>query len=328
MKKVSMQDIARELGFSKMTVSKCFHDSEDIPEETKQAVFKKADEMGYEYRKRVKYRIAVLFSEVYFEPNEKFYNELYKRLTEQEWRSSMKFSMIYVNMEDERNLYLNPMVLENDAIMLLGQFSKKFVASIVERRIPVVCLDFYYRGIEADSVISNSYQTSYELTSHLIEQGHKKICFLGNKNYTNSVNDRYMGYCKALLEENLEVDPKNRIDDRSERGILQEFALPEELPTAFVCNNDHAAYLLIRQLKQMGIKVPEDISVVGFDDVLYAEISEPPITSVHVKRKFMAEQAVSLMKRRMETPDAGARVVTIDCSIVYRKSVAAAVQKQ
>ena len=78
-------------GFSKMTVSKCFHDSEDIPEETKQAVFKKADEMGYEYRKRVKYRIAVLFSEVYFEPNEKFYNELYKRLTEQEWRSSMKF---------------------------------------------------------------------------------------------------------------------------------------------------------------------------------------------------------------------------------------------
>lgn len=236
--------------------------------------------------------------------------------------------MIYVNREDERNLYLNPMVLENDAIMLLGQFSKKFVASIVERRIPVVCLDFYYRGIEADSVISNSYQTSYELTSHLIEQGHKKICFLGNKNYTNSVNDRYMGYCKALLEENLEIDPKNRIDDRSERGILQEFALPDALPTAFVCNNDHAAYLLIRQLKQMGLKVPEDISVVGFDDVLYAEISEPPITSVHVKRKFMAEQAVSLMKRRMETPDAGARVVTIDCSIVYRKSVAAAVQKQ
>lgn len=327
MKKVSMQDIAKELGVSKMTVSKCFHDSEDISEETKQAIFRKADEMGYEYKKRVKYRIAVLFSEVYFEPNEKFYNELYKRLTEQEWRSSMKFSMIYVNREDERNLYLNPVVLENDAIMLLGQFSKRFVSGIVERRIPVVCLDFYYRGIEADSVISNSYQTSYELTSYLLEQGHREICFLGNKNYTNSVNDRYLGYCKALLEENLEINPKNRIDDRNDRGILQEFVLPDKLPTAFVCNNDHAAYLLIRQLKQKGLKVPEDISVVGFDDVLYAEISEPPITSVHVKRKFMAEQAVSLMKRRLETPDAGARVVTIDCSIVYRESVAGVSKK-
>ncbi|MDE6064170.1 MAG: substrate-binding domain-containing protein, partial [Lachnospiraceae bacterium] len=138
----------------------------------------------------------------------------------------------------------------------------------------------------------------------------------------NSVNDRYMGYCKALLEENLEINPRNRIDDRNDKGILQEFALPDKLPTAFVCNNDHAAYLLIRQLKQMGLKVPEDISVVGFDDVLYAEISEPPITSVHVKRNFMAEQAVSLMQRRLETPDAGARVATIDCSIVYRESVA------
>ena len=322
MKKVSMQDIATELGISKMTVSKCFKNSGDISEETKQLILKKADEMGYEYRKRIKYRIAVLFSEVYFEPNEKFYHELYRRLTEQEWHSSMKFSMIYVNREDEKKLYLNPMVLENDAIMLLGQFSRKFAASIVERRIPVVCLDFYYRGIEADSVISNSYQSSYELTSYLIEQGHRKICFLGNKNYTNSVNDRYMGYCKALMEENLEITPQNRIDDRGEGGILQEYMLPKDMPTAFVCNNDHSAYLLIRQLKQGGIRVPEDISVVGFDDVLYAEISEPPITSVHVKRKFMAEQAVSLLKRRIESPDAGIRVVTIDCSIVYRNSVA------
>ncbi len=68
--------------------------------------------------------------------------------------------------------------------------------------------------------------------------------------------------------------------------------------------------------------MPGDVSVVGFDDVLYAEISDPPITSVHVKRKFMAEQAIGLLKRRMESPDAGARVVTIDCSIVYRESVA------
>ena len=131
-----------------------------------------------------------------------------------------------------------------------------------------------------------------------------------------------MGYCKALMEENLAIDPHSRIDDRDDKGILQEFALPDKLPTAFVCNNDHAAYLLIRQLKQRGISVPGDVSVVGFDDVLYAEISDPPITSVHVKRKFMAEQAIGLLKRRMESPDAGARVVTIDCSIVYRESVA------
>ena len=93
MKKISMQDIATELGISKMTVSKCFNNSEDISEETKQIILKKADEMGYEYKRRIKYRIAVLFSEVYFDSTEKFYNGLYKSLQDLEWANCMKFSL-------------------------------------------------------------------------------------------------------------------------------------------------------------------------------------------------------------------------------------------
>lgn len=322
MKKVSMQDIATELGISKMTVSKCFKNSEDISEDTKQTILKKAQEMGYEYKRRIKHRIAVLFSEVYFEPNEKFYNGLYKRLKEQEWNSSMKFSLFYVSREDEKNNVLQAGVKENDAIMLLGQFSKKYVLYIQSHGLPVFCLDFHYRGIEADSVVSDSFQASYNLTSYMIERGHRRIAFVGNLNYTNSVNDRYLGYYKALLEEGIEMDPCCRIDDRDGHGILEYFRLPEEMPTAFVCNNDHTAYLLIRQLKREGIRVPEDVSVAGFDDVLYSEISEPPITTIHVQRRFMAEQAVLLVKRRLLQPDARPRTITIDCSIRYRESIA------
>lgn len=322
MKKVSMQDIATELGISKMTVSKCFKNSEDISEDTKQLILKKAQEMGYEYKRRIKYRIAVLFSEVYFEPNEKFYNGLYKRLQEQEWNSSMKFSLFYVSREDEKNSVLHAGVRENDAIMLLGQFSRKYVLYMQSHGLPVVCLDFHYRGIEADSVVSDSFQASYNLTSYMIEMGHRKIAFVGNLNYTNSVNDRYLGYYKALLEDGIDMRADYRIDDRDGRGILERFVLPEDMPTAFVCNNDHTAYLLIRQLKRTGFRVPEEVSVAGFDDVLYSEISEPPITSVHVQRRFMAEQAVLLIKRRLLQPDARPRMITIDCSIRYRESVA------
>lgn len=322
MKKVSMQDIATELGISKMTVSKCFKNSEDISDDTKQLILKKAQEMGYEYKRRIKYRIAVLFSEVFFEPNEKFYNGLYKRLQEQEWNNSMKFSLFYVSREDEKGNVLPAGVQENDAIMLLGQFSRKYVLYMQSHGLPVICLDFHYRGIEADSVVSDSFQASYNLTSYMIEMGHRRIAFVGNLNYTNSVNDRYLGYYKALLEEGIEMRPDYRIDDRDGHGILEEFLLPEDMPTAFVCNNDHAAYLLIRQLKRAGFHVPEEVSVAGFDDVLYSEISEPPITSVHVQRRFMAEQAVLLIRRRLLQPDARPRAITIDCSIRYRESVA------
>lgn len=322
MKKVSMQDIASELGISKMTVSKCFKNSEDISEETKQLILKKAEEMGYEYRKRVKYHVAVLFSEVYFEPNEKFYSGLYKRLQELEWANSVKFSLFYVSREAERRCELNPGVQESDGIMLLGQFSKKYVTFIMGKSIPLLCLDFHYRGVEADSVVSDSFQASYNLTAYLIELGHRDIAFVGNLNYTNSVNDRYLGYYKAILEEGISQEGGRRMDDRDEAGILKEFCLPEKMPTAFVCNNDHTAFLLIQQLKREGYLVPKQISVVGFDDVLYSEISDPPITSAHVQRKFMAEQALSLMKRRWNHPEAGARMVTIDCGIRYRESVA------
>ncbi len=322
MKKVSMQDIATELGISKMTVSKCFKNSGDISEETKQIILRKADEMGYEYKRRVKYRIAVLFSEVYFEPNEKFYNGLYRRLQEQEWENSMKFSLFYVSREDEKNHVINAGVEEHDGIMLLGQFSRKYVLFLMGTGRPVLCLDFRFRGVEADSGVSDSFQASYNLTSYLIEMGHRRIAFVGNLNYTNSVNDRYLGYYKALLEEGIDLAAQCRIDDRGEHGIRECFLLPEDMPSAFVCNNDHAAYILIRQLKSAGYKVPGEVSVVGFDDVLYSEISDPPVTTVHVNRRFMAEQAVLLMKRRFQQPDARPRTITIDCSIQYRESVA------
>ena len=112
-----------------------------------------------------------------------------------------------------------------------------------------------------------------------------------------------------------------RLDDRDDKGILQQIQLPTDMPTAFVCNNDHTAFLLIKQLKGLGFKVPEEVSVVGFDDVIYSEISDPPITSAHVQIEFMAEQAIQLMKRRLQHPEANVRTVTIDCSIKYRDSV-------
>lgn len=317
-----MQDIATEMGISKMTVSKCFKNSDDISEDTKRAILKKADEMGYKYKRRINHRIAVLFSEVYFDSTEKFYNGLYKSLQELEWANNMKFSLFYVSREDEKNNVTNVGVDDNDAIMFLGQFSKKYVLHMREKGLPVLCLDFHYRGMEVDSVVSDGFQASYNLASYMIEMGHRKIAFVGNLNYTNSVNDRYLGYYKALLEEGIAIEPQYRIDDRDEHGNLEQLRLPEDMPTAFVCNNDYTAYNLTRQLKKSGFLVPEEISVVGFDDVLYSEISDPPITSVHVHRGFMAEQAILLMKRRFSQPDARPRTVTIDCSIIYRESVA------
>lgn len=110
-----------------------------------------------------------------------------------------------------------------DGIMLLGQFSRRFVAAVAKKGLPLVCLDFMCRGLAVDAVVSNSYEASYILTSSMVELGHRKVAFVGNLNYTNSVNDRYLGYYKALMEEDIPVREDYQIDDRDENGIRQHF---------------------------------------------------------------------------------------------------------
>jgi LacI family transcriptional regulator len=100
-----------------------------------------------------------------------------------------------------------------------------------------------------------------------------------------------------------------------------ELVLPKELPSAFLCNNDHIAYLLIRKLQDMGLNVPKDISVIGFDDVVYSKISTPKITTMKVSRKYMAEQAMTLILRRIKKRHAKLINMTLECLMVERESV-------
>ena len=105
-----------------------------------------------------------------------------------------------------------------------------------------------------------------------------------------------------MLEEG--ISPKNewRIPDRSEEGIAIPLLLPEKLPTAFVCNCDATAFKLVQTLKERGIRVPEDISVTGFDDSIYAQLCSPPLTTVAVDTDAIARLAAKRMIKHMNEP--------------------------
>ena len=144
---------------------------------------------------------------------------------------------------------------------------------------------------------------------------------MGRVPSTNSILDRYLGLKKALIEQGLPYKDTLVLEDRNELGEMIEVLLPKELPSAFLCNNDHSAYLLIKKLIKQGYKVPEDISIIGFDDVIYSKISSPQITTMKVSRKYMAEQAVNLMLRRIHNKKAKLINMTLECLMVERDSV-------
>lgn len=322
MKKVTMQDIADEIGVSKMTISKCFQDSDDISEEMKEKIKSVAGKMGYIYNKQNRYRVLVLLSEIFLDQTDDFYTSLYKRLNEISGLNNIVLTMkVIKTVKGSIDLDFNLEFQNQNGVIILGQLPQNTVKKVISCDIPVVCLDFFYRNMQVDTITCNNFLASYYLTAYLIDKGHKKLGFVGSLNATNSINDRYLGFYKAMLESGLLLDTMIRLDDRDENGQLIELLLPESLPTAFVCNNDHIAYLLIKQLKKLGYRVPEDISVAGFDDVVYSSISEPPITTMRVARKNMAQQAIKLLLRRMKNPKAEIRAISIECNMIERESV-------
>lgn len=324
MKKPTMGDIAERLNVSKMTVSKCFKNSPDISKEMQDKVMRVAQEIGYIPPRRKRYNVVVLTKDEFLSKGDTFYTELHSRLNEQAFQRDLQLSLSVVK-KDEENAFITHYGFEPyDGIMLMGQFSRFFVQSLQSLDLPMVLLDFYYHDIDIDSVVSNNFFGAFDATAHLIENNHRAIAFLGTLKATSSINDRYFGYFKAMLEAGLESNMQV-IKDRNGLDIYRTFDLPNPLPSAFVCNNDHTAYLLIEQLKAMGKNVPGDISVTGFDDVKYSEISEPTITTIRVSRSTMAKEAIkSIHKKIIGTSDTkrNARRIALDCTLINRESTA------
>src|SRR5699024_4943135 len=137
-----------------------------------------------------------------------------------------------------------------DGFIMLGQTSSEYVEAINQIDIPILFLDFYDEHGDIDSVVTDNFYGAYELTSYLMKNGHRKIAYVGNLQSTSSIQDRFLGYYKSLLEHNLKLEKDYIINDRDENGKYIDIELPEQLPTAFVCNCDQVAHNLVSTLKR------------------------------------------------------------------------------
>ena len=163
------------------------------------------------------------------------------------------------------------------------------------------------------------------MTNYLFRMGHRQIAYVGTLLYTGSITDRYFGYAKSLMEHGVEIREDWIIKDRDmehgkvgEDGVLQ---LPMEMPTAFVCNSDLTASELIKLLEENGYSVPEDVSVVGFDNYLYPGLCDVEITTYEVDMKEMARKSINILIKKMETESYKKGVSVIEGHLVYKDSV-------
>lgn len=320
--KTTMQDIATQLNISRMTVSKAFKDSNDISIETRDKIFQVARELNYDYKALSHSNVLVLANSMFLELDEQFYTKVYKKLIQESTNKNISLTMNVITKEMEKKLTI-PSVIEKeiDGLIILGELSKEYLEKLITINLPLIFLDFYNNSFEFDSIITNNYLYSYEITSHLILNGHTRIGFVGNIKSTSSVQDRYLGYYKALLENDIILDDALIIPDRDSRGLLKSFNIPDKQVTAFVCNNDYTAYNLIEYLEKKGYKIPDDISIVGFDDVLNIESKTCNLTTVRVNIDDMVQIGLRRIIQNIGKKDMKHKTYVVSSTIVLRDTV-------
>lgn len=330
-KSVRMADIAKELGVSTVTVSKALSDQKGVSEEMREKIKELAAQMGYKAVGSGKdgghpsYNIGVLVLETYIEKYSSFYWEFYQKINASAGKENCFVLLEFLGTESEEQLALPKLIQENkiDGLMILGQLSTEYLEMLREHtNVPKVYMDFYDRRVQADSVISNSFYGAYHVTDYLFEMGHEEIGYVGTVLVTESITDRYLGYYKAIMEHGKEPRKEWMIQDReSHIEIYEQLELPKDLPSAFVCNSDLAASKLIKALKEKGYRVPEDISVVGYDDYLYPGLCDIGITTYSVDMEKMSQVGMEMLLERMGGSENPYIMQVIEGKFIKRDSV-------
>ena len=318
-KAVKLADIAERVGVSTVTVSKALSGQKGVSEEVREKIHSIAEELGYQQpsaarksQNQKSYNIGILISERFLDKYESFYWQMYQSVATRATAKECFTMLEVIGMAEEENGRLPKLVQERkvDGIIVIGKMMDDYLQHL---------------NTEADSVISNSYYGTYELTYYLYRMGHRKIAYVRTLLATESITDRYFGYQKALLELGLEQKKEWVLDDRHiETGKIDTvnmLQLPKDMPTAFVCNCDLTASFLIKKLRENGYRVPEDISVVGFDNYLYPGLSDIRITTYEVDMGEMARRAIHNMIKKITSDNFKGGVTVVEGRLVLKDSV-------
>ncbi|SHN49337.1 LacI family transcriptional regulator [Butyrivibrio hungatei DSM 14810] len=309
-KKITMSDIAAALGISTVTVSKALSGQKGVSEEMRQKIIDLAEERGYQKsftnRSSDSFKIGVLIGARYLGNIDSFYGHMYQIFSAKAGKIG-SFTMLEVlSLEEEENLVYPKLIGDGnvDAVVIMGTLREDYLEMLDDKlETPTFYMDFTDRQHKKDSVISGSFYGAYILTNYLFDKGHKDIGYVGTLLTTPSITDRYLGYERALMEHGIKVNPAWVLDDRDSDNkvmdIEKNVKWPKgKLPTAFVCNCDLTASKFIQYLKDKGLRVPEDISVVGYDDFVYTNGAEIGITTYKVDMEEMVRRT---LKRILHT---------------------------
>jgi Transcriptional regulators len=332
MGRVRLSDIAEKVGVSTVTVHNALMDNKGVREDLRIKIKKIANELNYKLpttKKKEKgnekfWTIGVLIAENYLAQYTTFYWKMYQELAFIATEKNCFTTVEVLKKADEKSTMKMPSCITGklvEGLIVIGEIDKKYIKELkAYTDIPIVFLDFYDKELADNAVITDNFYGMFLMTEFMFEQGIDELGFLGSVYATSSIMDRYCGFTKSMMLHGKNVRPEWFIEDRDERGQMA-FELPKKLPKGFVCNCDLAAFMLIEKLNKAGYRVPEDISVVGFDNYLYPGLADLKITTYEVNTKTMTKVALEKILKQLKGSKSGHGIDVVSGKMVIKRTV-------
>ena len=335
MSKSTIKDVAKKVGVSVATVSYVLNGKKKISEDTKKKIYEAIEELNYvpninaqglnSHSSRL---IGVVVPQTENGDKLLFQNAFYGEvLGSIEYWARQKGYHVIVSATDTNESYLKLAKQRNlDGIIVIGMYPDEFYKELKKTDIPIVlidsyCNDFYYHSIRIDDAYG-----SYLATKYLLENGHSEIAFFVGQVKDNGVmKKRLLGYKQALEQFGVEYNEKyifeGQIDYDSGIKLADKLVNSKLSITAIVCAADILAIGVMSELYKLGVKVPDDISIVGFDDLETSKYLTPALTTIHQQISLKGQKAVELLLEHIEKTNLPKQEEVLSLELIERDSV-------
>lgn len=334
---IKIEDIAKVAGVSVSTVSLALNDKKGVSETTRQRIKSLAHDMNYIplkssaiqiQKKNIRF-IAAINNEVLEEDyrSQPFFKSLIDHLIAES--SNERFNITISTIDkDVLQKELIQMVTNEQTdgfIILSTDLTDTYIQQLkTQLRVPIVFLDANFDLVDATLIGINNAQGVHLATQYILTNGHQKIGYIMSENRINNFNQRKERFFSILKDKDITIDPSfiytlspKKIEAQADKVLS--LTTQNSLPTVFFCENDLIAISFIKSAQELGFHVPNDFSVIGFDNITEAAIITPELTTISVNKKDLILTALDQLLRMMDNPTYTCHSL-ICCRLIERNS--------
>lgn len=337
-KKVSISDIAKSLGVSKTLVSLVINNKADkhgISLETQNKVLSKIEELKYKpntlargFRTGKTNTIGLIVSDI----SNRFYSRIARMIEDKAWE--IGYSVVICstdeNIEKENkqiNLLIDRQI--DGLIISSSQQNPEIFEQMQKSDFPHILIDRTFKGINSESVSVDNYGGGQLAARHLLSQGVEKFGILSiSPEHISTLKERENGFCETLASANIKISkecflriPFNNMEETLKKQLVKLYQT-SQLPEAFFCLNNNLTSTCLQTLKNLNIKVPGDILLIGFDDMQYYSFTQPSISAISQPIELIGEKAFELLIKQINksTEKEQKNNIVFDTDLIIRES--------